>query len=86
MELEDQEAFGPIDDAVVVWLRETDRSLVADLEKPLLGDSAADALIQRIERCNGHDASINRSDQDTPIILRQAVAIGSKGLLTFSSR
>jgi hypothetical protein len=60
VQLEDQEAFGSIDDAVVVWLRETVRSLVAELEKSPFGDSAPNTLIQRIERCDGQDASVDQ--------------------------
>jgi hypothetical protein len=48
MQLEDQETFDSIDDAVVVWLSETVRTLVAELEQSSLGDSAPNALIQRI--------------------------------------
>ena len=77
VQLEDQEAFDSIDDAVIVWLRETDRSLVAELENPFLGDGAPDALIQGAKRCHGHGASINRSDQDIPTMLPQAGAIAN---------
>jgi hypothetical protein len=45
LQLEDQEASCSIDDTVVVWLRETDRSLVAGFEKPPFGDSVSDGLV-----------------------------------------
>src|SRR5262245_13596414 len=54
-----------------MWLRETDRSLVANLEKPLLGDSAPDARIQGIDPCNVHEASLaGRSRLSTTFIAR----------------
>ena len=81
MPLKDQEAFGSIDDAVVVWLRETDCSRVADLEKPLLGDSAPDALIQRIKRFNGHDAS---TTGPTKTSRQRPPVVGSRGRRTIT--